>query len=612
MSNTNSAAGSDQPDQGSSQVISPPPADTAAPASSATSDGAVAPTSADNADTGTLPDASTSNTGTDAPTVSNVPDTQTQVVTIPSDNLVNVMYTVDGTDWKELGTVTADNWQGMSFDINDPALNNFDNLSKLQISVKTLPTDGTPPVIYLDSAYIEATYENAPAPEQSNLDLPKVSLNDSANINIVSGDADFTLDDTPTFVVSDPKLSRSDIQQLIKDDKAEVVSDPEGVLGQKVVPIDTQAIPVTSTDDQSALPAGTVAVPASTDGGTATVPVPADAAASAPTTVVPSAPLQLPDPSNTADSLKKAVDSVINTITPYTSNDPISPPANVPDTPQDAPLPSPPPSSQGTSFLHELFYPKIAMAQYTPTRISDVTVLDPNDKVADIGVTLKDVTIDGVDHQQVILEKPPRSFQSGQYKMIVTLDTSEASLVSEQDFTWGVLAINTDRSIYRKGDTASIQIGVLDNHGHTLCNAGLDLTITDPNGAATHLTSDNGGIQTSGLCDGDNVVDQPDYQGQFPVPDLVGTYQMLLTADTANGTHSIHDSFNVAESVPFDVVRTAPSRIYPAVPYPVTMTITPTMKRFLRASRSRRRKIVRHTTASRLSAIRRRFLGMLT
>jgi hypothetical protein len=154
------------------------------------------------------------------------------------------------------------------------------------------------------------------------------------------------------------------------------------------------------------------------------------------------------------------------------------------------------------------------------------------------------------------------------------IDPTPVNYTQEQDFTWGVLAINTHKSIYLPNEAAFVGIAVLDNEGHMVCDADVTLTITDPSNIETVLSTGNGLIKVSPQCCVYGVTNLPDYYTNYTVGGA-GTYVMNLTvtAVTANGTKSITDEFSVQNSVDFDVTRDGPTRIYPPVPYVMNFTI---------------------------------------
>jgi hypothetical protein len=167
------------------------------------------------------------------------------------------------------------------------------------------------------------------------------------------------------------------------------------------------------------------------------------------------------------------------------------------------------------------------------------------------------------------------SLTPGEYHL--ALDAKETFLYTRdltQDFSWGVLAVNTNKSIYAPGETAHLAFGVVDNFGETICNASLSLTITDPHGMTTTLSTDNGKIEQSHECSGNTVTKLPDYLATYQTT-TAGYYQMVLIAHTKNGTHTLSDYFQVEDTVPFSVDRASfPTRVYPLAAYDVKLTIT--------------------------------------
>jgi hypothetical protein len=113
-------------------------------------------------------------------------------------------------------------------------------------------------------------------------------------------------------------------------------------------------------------------------------------------------------------------------------------------------------------------------------------------------------------------------------------------------------------------------MAALNDVGHTLCDAPLELVVIDPLGEEMIYTTDDGTIRKSGLCEGDTFVDVPDYSVFYTVSG-VGKYTMLLT-NLDNG-FEMEDSFEVRENVPFVVERKGPTRIYPPAIYEILITL---------------------------------------
>lgn len=165
---------------------------------------------------------------------------------------------------------------------------------------------------------------------------------------------------------------------------------------------------------------------------------------------------------------------------------------------------------------------------------------------------------------------PPQSrFKPGKYTLKITDSTGSSTT---QDFTWGVLAIDTDKATYLPHETALISMAVLDELGNMVCDADVHLTIIDPTNHTTTLSTTNGQIIVNDICTKHEFSLTPDYQTIYTVGGA-GTYQMNLSA-TKNGTYTISDTFTVANAVDFDVQRSTATRIFPPSWYPVTLHIT--------------------------------------
>jgi len=170
----------------------------------------------------------------------------------------------------------------------------------------------------------------------------------------------------------------------------------------------------------------------------------------------------------------------------------------------------------------------------------------------------------------------PKNIRPGKYKIKFKIedDSGDALKVFEisKDFSWGVLAMNFNQASYTLGQTAKIQVAVLDERGDTICDAGLILDIISPSGQIFNLSSASSTIFTSGACGANNITDAPDYFALF-TPAETGKYSVNLTAETKNGFYAITDGFAVLENMDFMVERTGPTRIYPWADYIMSFNI---------------------------------------
>ena len=168
-------------------------------------------------------------------------------------------------------------------------------------------------------------------------------------------------------------------------------------------------------------------------------------------------------------------------------------------------------------------------------------------------------------------ENQENSISPGKYTLNVEIkdEGGETSFI-KQDFTWGVLTINSNKSVFAVGDEAYLQMGVLKDDGHTICDATLKLEIRNPKSETQTLSTENKTIEKSGQCQQDNVVLIPDYFSRVKL-DQEGTYELKLT-NLDNG-YEITDQFEVKNNLPFDVERIGPTRINPASPYEMKIKI---------------------------------------
>ncbi len=170
----------------------------------------------------------------------------------------------------------------------------------------------------------------------------------------------------------------------------------------------------------------------------------------------------------------------------------------------------------------------------------------------------------------VLIIEPPQHFTPGRYQLEVKDISGQ---VIRQDFTWGVLAINTNKSIYQPYEKAKIAFAVLDEHGKMVCDAKLTLQITS-NGLKINdlLSTANGRIKVNPECKYHSQTERPDYEAVYDVKG-VGTYTLELTAETNNGVFKIVDNFEVRSQVDYDIERETATRIYPPALYPVRLKI---------------------------------------
>ncbi|MFC1780073.1 glycine-rich domain-containing protein [Patescibacteria group bacterium] len=177
------------------------------------------------------------------------------------------------------------------------------------------------------------------------------------------------------------------------------------------------------------------------------------------------------------------------------------------------------------------------------------------------------------------IELPQQNnLKPGKYTLKVEVEEKEyATFNLEQDFTWGVLAINTNKASYIPGESANILMTILDNGGYTVCDADVQLKITSPSSIETILSNSDGTILNSLECAPSNFTYTPDYSAVFNDINEIGTYNINITANTQNGQRDLSTKFEVKEELDFDIERTGPVRIYPWSDYEMKISIRPSI-----------------------------------
>jgi len=162
---------------------------------------------------------------------------------------------------------------------------------------------------------------------------------------------------------------------------------------------------------------------------------------------------------------------------------------------------------------------------------------------------------------QVTVPKSENQFKPGKYTLAVEMADGKKVLKGERDFSWGVLTINTNKSIFLPGEMAYLQITSLNEYGRASCTSKLELKIKNSeSGIEKIFSTQSGTIQKSDTCGPNNVTDSPDYFAYLETG-RPGIYQMRLTnLDTGYETT---DSFEVREHVPFVLERVGATRINP-------------------------------------------------
>jgi len=209
-------------------------------------------------------------------------------------------------------------------------------------------------------------------------------------------------------------------------------------------------------------------------------------------------------------------------------------------------------------------------------RINDLRITGSVKKFYSEQDTIMPLEISQGSNQEVIVRADPASsgLKPGKYTLEVKIQRGHITQSVFQDFSWGVLAINTNKPTYKTGEEGLISYAVLDHAGLMVCDAQLDMTITSPSGASANFSTSDNSIYVSESCSVKSFVLEEDYYSRYSFKEP-GVYKMDLKAVTFNGEYAITDYVTVTDAAPFEIERFTSTRIYPAVKYPVLIKVTP-------------------------------------
>ncbi|MFA6511982.1 MAG: right-handed parallel beta-helix repeat-containing protein [Patescibacteria group bacterium] len=209
----------------------------------------------------------------------------------------------------------------------------------------------------------------------------------------------------------------------------------------------------------------------------------------------------------------------------------------------------------------------------TKREVTNIKVTDP------VGTIIPDVAVSEVKKGKKTIAEyridETQFTQPGQYQVQIEITQDGETYLITQDFTWGVLALNVLKSVALPGETVNAGMAVLTPGGNTLCDAELELIVTSPSGTRETFRTTDGTIALSSECGPETVTNVPDYAASFTAIE-VGLHGLALTARTEYGEYTITDALDVRASVPFDVTRLGPTRIYPEADYTMYMEVVPT------------------------------------
>ena len=215
-------------------------------------------------------------------------------------------------------------------------------------------------------------------------------------------------------------------------------------------------------------------------------------------------------------------------------------------------------------YISDSNYTKIAhlfkhgnMTQYNGWHDSNTTinvqVVGPDGTTLSTKPTFKEIREGKFD----ISLPSAKATKPGLYKIKLTMTKNGKTYTTEEKFQWGLVSLNTQKSIYKPGELANLTAVVLDNGGHSVCNANITMRIVDPSGHRTTLKTGSGIVPElqCGL-----------YDAQY-MTTSAGNYTVHIVAQNPSGVARFATSFVAQNTYPFDIIRTTPSKIDP-IDYP--------------------------------------------
>ncbi|WP_160289370.1 LamG-like jellyroll fold domain-containing protein [Nitrosopumilus adriaticus] len=164
-----------------------------------------------------------------------------------------------------------------------------------------------------------------------------------------------------------------------------------------------------------------------------------------------------------------------------------------------------------------------------------------------------DITFEKQREGKFNIKIDPQNAKPGIYKIKTILNIDGKQFISENEFAWGLVSVNTIKSIYKPNDLAEFIIVVLNSTGNPVCDSNISMIVTDPNLFSTHLSTEN------------EIIQSPDcglYDANY-IPTSVGNYTLNISAETETGIAKFSTYFVVQENFDYDIIRHTESKIDP-------------------------------------------------
>ncbi len=163
-----------------------------------------------------------------------------------------------------------------------------------------------------------------------------------------------------------------------------------------------------------------------------------------------------------------------------------------------------------------------------------------------------------------------RDVRAGIYSVKITMVRNGQKFVTNDQYQWGLVSVNTDMSTYKPGDVAKLILVVLNSTGNSVCNSNILMTITDPQSKKTTLATGLG-ITPSNECGL--------YDANYTTT-TQGNYSVNVSAQTQTGYAFFSTSFLAQNYTQYQITRQADSKIDP-VDYPNNFKVTLDVQSFV-------------------------------
>jgi hypothetical protein len=137
---------------------------------------------------------------------------------------------------------------------------------------------------------------------------------------------------------------------------------------------------------------------------------------------------------------------------------------------------------------------------------------------------------------------------------VYTLRTEHKGQTIQKEFAWGLISLNTRKSIYRPSERAEFIIVVLDREGRPVCEADIRMNVVSPSGEKTYF--DMKDIRPNiecGLYDASHIVKEE------------GRYEIGIETALEDNIIEFETFFLVKEEYDYEIIRHADSKIDPTL-----------------------------------------------